>query len=167
MFNKILVANRGAIAARVLRTAHAMGIRTVCVYSEADQGLSYLEQADETYCIGESAPDRSYLNQAALINVLLKSGADAVHPGYGFLSENADFAQAVQDADACFIGPQPRWLAAMGHKTRARELMAAHGMPMGAASPVLTGSPAEQLRTVAHVGFPVLIKPAGGGGGLA
>ncbi|OZI38188.1 biotin carboxylase [Bordetella genomosp. 10] len=164
--NKILIANRGAIAARVLRAAQAMGLRTVCVYSEADRGLPYLDQADETYCIGESAPAASYLNQAALMKALRESAADAVHPGYGFLSENAEFAQAVQDAGACFIGPSPRWLAAMGHKTRARALMASHGMPMGAASPVLTGTPAEQLRAVEAVGFPVLIKPAGGGGGI-
>ncbi|MFC4273850.1 acetyl-CoA carboxylase biotin carboxylase subunit [Achromobacter aloeverae] len=165
-FNKILIANRGAIAARVLRTARAMGLRTVCVYSEADRTLPYLAQADETHCIGEAAPAGSYLNQEALLDVLRKSGADAVHPGYGFLSESASFAQAVQDAGACFVGPAPRWLDAMGHKTRARELMAAHGMPMGAASPVLAGTPAEQLRAVERVGFPVLIKPAGGGGGI-
>ncbi len=166
MSDKILIANRGAIAARVLRAARARGLRTVCVYSEADRDLPYLAQADETYCIGASEPAASYLNQASLLDVLRKSGADAVHPGYGFLSENAGFAQAVQDAGACFIGPSPRWLAAMGHKTRARELMAAQGMPMGAASPILAGSAQEQRQAVERIGYPVLIKPAGGGGGI-
>ena len=166
MFSKILIANRGAIAARVLRAAQAMGLRTVCVYSEADRGLPYLEQADEAYCIGEATPAQSYLNQAALIDVLDRSGADGVHPGYGFLSENAAFAQAVQDAGARFIGPSPRWIEAMGHKARARALMAEHGMPMGAASPVLAGSAEEQLLAVERVGFPVLVKPASGGGGI-
>ena len=132
MFHKVLVANRGAVAARVLRALKSLGVRTVAVYSEADADLPYLAMADEAYPIGEADARSSYLNQDALLDVIRRSGADGVHPGYGFLSENAGFAERVIAAGAGFIGPSPRWIAAMGHKTRARDLMAAHGMPMAA-----------------------------------
>jgi acetyl-CoA carboxylase biotin carboxylase subunit len=166
MFHKVLVANRGAVAARVLRALKSLGIRTAAVYSEADAGLPYLEMADETHAIGEADPARSYLNADVLMDVLRRCGADGVHPGYGFLSENAAFAERVQASGCCFIGPSPRWIAAMGHKTRARELMARHGMPMGTSSALLDD---DERRTLAHaalVGYPVLVKPAGGGGGI-
>ncbi|NML43380.1 biotin carboxylase [Ramlibacter sp. G-1-2-2] len=166
MFHKVMVANRGAVAARVLRALKSLGIRSVAVYSEADAGLPYLALADETCAIGESDPRASYLNADRLLEVLRESGADGVHPGYGFLSENASFAERVMASGAGFIGPSPRWIAAMGHKTRARDLMAMHGMPMGKSSALLDEDEARTLAEAAGVGYPVLVKPAGGGGGI-
>ncbi len=166
MFNKVVVANRGAVAARVLRALAEMGIRSVAVYSEADAGAPYLEMAGETFAIGPAAPWESYLNEDAHLEVIRKSRADALHPGYGFLSENAGFAQKVTDAGARFIGPSPRWIDAMGHKTRARELAASHGMPVARGSGVLPADPDGVLAAAREIGFPVLVKPAGGGGGI-
>lgn len=166
MFEKVLIANRGAIAARVLRSLRDMGIRSVCVYSEADRDLPYLAEADETYCIGEAAPAASYLNQSLLLETMRQCGADAVHPGYGFLSENADFAAKVHAAGATFIGPSPRWIEAMGHKTRARKLMAEQGLGMGLSSGVLPNDPEAIVAAAQAVGYPVLVKPAAGGGGI-
>jgi acetyl-CoA carboxylase biotin carboxylase subunit len=166
MFHKVVVANRGAVAARVLRALKEMGIRSVAVYSDADAGAPYLERADESHAIGPAAPRESYLNQDALLGVLRKSGADGLHPGYGFLSENAAFAQRVLDAGARFIGPSPRWIERMGHKTRARELAASHGMPMSRGSGVLPADKEEIAAAARAIGYPVLVKPAGGGGGI-
>ncbi|WP_295857689.1 biotin carboxylase N-terminal domain-containing protein [uncultured Xylophilus sp.] len=166
MFQKVLVANRGAVAARVLRALRTMGLRSVAVYSDADGKASYLAMADETVHLGAAEPAASYLNQDALLAALRRTGADALHPGYGFLSERADFAQRVIDAGVAFIGPSPRWIDAMGHKTRARALMARHGMPMARSSAVLDGDPAAALRAAEAIGFPVLVKPANGGGGI-
>jgi len=166
MFNKVVVANRGAVAARVLRALKEMGIRSVAVYSEADAGAPYLEMAGESYAIGPAPARESYLNMDALIDVARKSRADGLHPGYGFLSENAVFAQKVTDAGARFIGPSPRWIEAMGHKTRARELAASHGMPMSQGSGVLPADQDSILAAARAIGFPVLVKPAGGGGGI-
>ena len=166
MFNKVVVANRGAVAARVLRALNEMGLRSVALYSEADAGAPYLEMAGESYAIGPAPARESYLNQDALLAVLRKSGADGLHPGYGFLSENAAFAQKVTDAGARFIGPSPRWIEAMGHKTRARELAASHGMPMSKGSGVLPADRDATLAAARAIGFPVLVKPAGGGGGI-
>ncbi len=166
MFHKVLVANRGAVAARVLRALKALGIRTVAVHSEADAGLPYLALADEVHAIGEADPRASYLNADVLLEVMRASHADGVHPGYGFLSENAAFAERVQASGACFIGPSPRWIEAMGHKTRARDLMSTHGMPMGASSGLLDEDDARTLAEAARIGYPVLVKPAGGGGGI-
>jgi acetyl-CoA carboxylase biotin carboxylase subunit len=166
MFSKVVVANRGAVAARVLRALNAMGVRSVAVYSEADAGAPYLEMAGEAYAIGPAPARESYLNQDALIEVLRKSHADGLHPGYGFLSENPGFAQKVVDVGARFIGPSPRWIEAMGHKTRARELAASHGMPMSKGSGVLPADKEATLAAARAIGFPVLVKPAGGGGGI-
>lgn len=166
MFKKVLVANRAAIAARVLRALRIMGIPSVAVYSEADAQLPYLAQADQSYCIGGAEPVQSYLNQDALLRVLRESGADAVHPGYGFLSENPGFARRVQAAGAVFIGPSPQWIDAMGHKTRARDLMRRHGMPMAPCSELLDGDPAQARRLARQIGYPVMVKPASGGGGI-
>ena len=161
MFSKVVVANRGAVAARVLRALHEMGIKSVAVYSEADYGAPYLEMASETYAIGAAPARDSYLNQDVLLDVLKRAGADGVHPGYGFLSENAGFAQRVEDAGVRFIGPSPQWIDAMGHKTRARELAAQHGMPMSKGSDVLPAEPAAILAAARAIGYPVLVKPAG------
>jgi acetyl-CoA carboxylase biotin carboxylase subunit len=166
MFSKVVVANRGAVAARVLRALNAMGVRSVAVYSEADAGAPYLEMAGEAYAIGPAPARESYLNQDALIEVLRESHADGLHPGYGFLSENPGFAQKVVDVGARFIGPSPRWIEAMGHKTRARELAASHGMPMSKGSGVLPADKEATLAAARAIGFPVLVKPAGGGGGI-
>jgi len=138
----------------------------VAVYSEADAGAPYLAMASETHAIGPAPARESYLNQDTLIAVLKKSGADGLHPGYGFLSENAGFAQKVLDAGSRFIGPSPRWIEAMGHKTRARELAASHGMPMSQGSGVLPADAEATLAAARAIGFPVLVKPAGGGGGI-
>lgn len=166
MFQKVLVANRGAVAARILRCLNQLGIRSVAIYSDADKELPYLALADETYHVGPSEPQASYLNQEALIAIMQSSGADAVHPGYGFLAENARFAKAVEAAGSRFIGPCGRWLDVMGHKTKARALMAAAGMPTSAGSDVLPVDFSSALAVAHQIGFPVLIKPALGGGGI-
>src|SRR5436190_4348464 len=166
MFNKVIVSNRGAVASRVLRALNEMGIHSVALYSEADAGAPYLAMASETHAIGPAPARESYLNQEAIIGVLRKSRADGLHPGYGFLSENADFAQRVIDAGARFIGPSPKWIDAMGHKTRARGLMTQHGMPMSQGSPVLPMDNDAILKAARDIGYPVLVKPAGGGGGI-
>jgi acetyl-CoA carboxylase biotin carboxylase subunit len=166
MFNKVLVANRGAVAARVLRALNAMNIHSVAVYSEADHHAPYLEMASQTYAIGPAPARESYLNQDTIIDVLKQSGADGLHPGYGFLSENAGFAQKVIDAGAQCIGPSPKWIDAMGHKTRARDLAAQYGMPMSQGSEVLPDDNDAIIAAARKIGFPVLVKPAGGGGGI-
>jgi acetyl-CoA carboxylase biotin carboxylase subunit len=166
MFQKVLVANRGAVAARVIRALHQLGIESVAIYSEADRDLPYLAMASETYEVGPAAPAASYLNQDAILDVLRRSNADAVHPGYGFLSENPQFARRVIEAGASFIGPSPRWIEAMGHKTQARNLMAEMGMPMCQSSGILSGDWESNLDAANKIGFPVLIKPATGGGGI-
>ncbi|MEM9681731.1 MAG: biotin carboxylase N-terminal domain-containing protein, partial [Pseudomonadota bacterium] len=162
---KVLIANRGAVAARVLRSLRALGVKSVIVYSEADAQAPYVEEADEAYAIGPAHPRESYLNQDALIDVMRQSGADAVHPGYGFLAENPDFAERVAKEGGTFIGPSPRWISAMGHKTRARDLVAEHGMTVGGGSRVLGGDD-DPVAEARQLGFPVLIKPAAGGGGI-
>ena len=166
MFNKVLVVNRGAVAARVLRALNAMSIPSVAVYSEADHHAPYLEMASQTFAIGPAAARESYLNQDTIIEVLKKSGADGLHPGYGFLSENAGFAQRVIDAGSRFIGPSPKWIDAMGHKTRARDIAAQYGMPMSHGSDVLPDDNDAITAAARKIGFPVLVKPAGGGGGI-
>ena len=166
MFNKVLVANRGAVRARCCARSTKWASASVAVYSEADAGAPYLAMASETYAIGPAPARESYLNQDTILDVLRKSHADGLHPGYGFLSENAGFAQRVIDAGARFIGPSPKWIDAMGHKTRARELAAQHGMPMSQGSDVLPAEPDAILAAARAIGFPVLVKPAGGGGGI-
>ena len=166
MFNKVIVANRGAVASRVLRALNEMGIQSIALYSEADAGAPYLAMANETYAIGPAPARESYLNQELIIEILKQSHADGLHPGYGFLSENAGFAQRVVDAGARFIGPSPKWIDAMGHKTRARELAAQYGMPMSKGSPVLPMDNELILKAARDIGYPVLVKPAGGGGGI-
>ncbi len=166
MFSKVLVVNRGAVAARVLRALNAMNIPSVAVYSEADHDAPYLEMASQTFAIGPAPARESYLNQDTLIDVLRQSGADGLHPGYGFLSENAGFAQKVIDAGSSFIGPSPKWIDAMGHKTRARDIAAQYGMPMSQGSDVLPDDNDAIIAAARKIGFPVLVKPAGGGGGI-
>ena len=165
-FGKVLVANRGAVAARVLRALSQMKIPSVAVYSDADAAAPYLALAGETVRIGTAPARESYLNQDALIAALQATKADGVHPGYGFFSENAEFARRVNAAGAIFIGPSPSWIDAMGHKARARALAERYGLPMAPASGVLGRDPAAILEAAERIGFPVLVKPAGGGGGI-
>jgi acetyl-CoA carboxylase biotin carboxylase subunit len=166
VFDKVVVANRGAVAARIIRALRTLGIRSVALYSEADRDLPYLAAADEAHLLGPPESAGSYLNQDAIIDVLKRTGAGGLHPGYGFLAENAGFAERVIATGARFIGPSPRWIEAMGHKTRARELMARHGMPMGPSSDMLSDTPENALAEARRIGFPVLVKPAAGGGGI-
>jgi acetyl-CoA carboxylase, biotin carboxylase subunit len=165
MFRKVLVANRGAIASRVLRALAMIGVPSVAVYSDADAQAPYLAMAQETFRLGGPAPLESYLNRDALLDVLARSGADALHPGYGFLSENAAFAEQVEARGARFIGPSPRWIDVMGHKTRARDLAARSGLAVGAGSELIGDASAAQ-RSANAIGYPVLVKPAAGGGGI-
>ncbi len=165
MFSKILIANRGEIACRVIRTARRLGIRTVAVYSEADADAQHVRQADEAYPIGGPRPADSYLRGDAIIEAARKSGAQAIHPGYGFLSENADFADAVAAAGLVFIGPSGASMRKMGSKAGAKELMQAAGVPV---VPGYTGedqSPQLLQREADRIGYPLMIKAAHGGGG--
>ncbi len=165
LFGKILIANRGEIACRVIRTARRLGIRTVAVYSQADADAQHVRLADEAYLIGGPRPADSYLRGGAIIDAALASGAQAVHPGYGFLSENADFADAVAAAGLVFIGPSGTSMRAMGSKAGAKELMQAAGVPV---VPGYTGedqSPDTLLRAAGRIGYPLMIKAAHGGGG--
>jgi acetyl-CoA carboxylase biotin carboxylase subunit len=162
---RILIANRGAVAARIIRAAHAQGLHAIAVYSEADRALPYLAAADEAHPLGPSPPRQSYLDQDRLLAVAHAARADAVHPGYGFLSENAGFARRVIAAGMAFIGPAPDLIEAMGEKTRARALMAAHGLPVARGSGVLADANAA-AHAASAIGYPVLVKPAGGGGGI-
>ena len=166
IFGKVMVANRGAVASRVLRALNSLGVASLAVHSEADSDAPWLALASETAHIGPSPARESYLNQAMLIETARRAKCDAVHPGYGFLSENAGFAQAVEDAGMRFIGPAPKWIEAMGHKTRARELAATYGWPMGRGSGVLPTDRDSILAAAEEIGYPVLVKPAAGGGGI-
>ncbi|HTP94933.1 MAG TPA: biotin carboxylase N-terminal domain-containing protein [Burkholderiales bacterium] len=166
MFTKVVVANRGAVAARVLRALWELRVKSVAVYSEADYGAPYLELAGETHAIGPAPARDSYLDQDRLLEVIRRSGADGLHPGYGFLSESARFAERVNASGARFIGPSPKWIEAMGHKTRARALAAEYGMPVSAGSDVLPAEPEAALAAARRIGFPLLVKPAAGGGGI-
>ena len=166
LFSKVLVANRGAVAARVLRALNKLGIPSIAAYSEADRGAPWLELAGESVHIGGAPARESYLNQDALLAAAKNANADALHPGYGFLSENAAFATRVEGAGLTFIGPSPRWIDAMGHKTRARELAAREGLPVGRGSDVLPADRDAVLRAAEEIGYPILVKPAAGGGGI-
>ena len=163
---KILIANRGAVARSVIRAARKLGIQTVAIYSDADQDLKYLADATETYHVGESSALKSYLNQDKILEIARISQADAIHPGYGFLAENAEFAQRVEEAGLVFIGPRAELIRLLGHKTQARDLMREYGLPMVKSSPVLSGDPEEMRRYAQELGYPILLKPAAGGGGI-
>ncbi len=161
----VLVANRGEIAVRVLRTCHEQGLRTVAVYSTPDRAAPHVRLADEAYHIGPASAAESYLDQEAILDVADRSGADAIHPGYGFLSENADFAEACADAGIHFVGPPPEAIRAMGDKTAARQLMEEAGVPMAPGTTDAVRSTDEGERIAEEIGYPVLIKAAAGGGG--
>jgi acetyl-CoA carboxylase, biotin carboxylase subunit len=162
---KILIANRGEIAVRVIRTCRERGIRTVAVFSEADRTALHVRLADEAYGIGPAPSSQSYLAQEKIIEAARRAGADAIHPGYGFLSENAAFAEACAAAGLIFIGPPPGAMQAMGDKTAAKSLMAAAGVPMAPGTNEAVEDPTEAEGIAGTIGYPVLIKAAAGGGG--
>jgi acetyl-CoA/propionyl-CoA carboxylase biotin carboxyl carrier protein len=166
MFSKVLIANRGEIAVRIARACEELGIATVAVYSELDRDALHVTRADEAYLLGPGPASESYLNIDKLIEVINQSGAEAVHPGYGFLAENAAFAKALEDNGTVFIGPPASAIEAMGSKTRARELMHEAGVPIvpGTTEPVETIEDAEKIIDDT-IGYPVAVKAAGGGGG--
>ncbi len=166
MFSKVLVANRGEIAVRVIRALQEMSIASVAVYSELDRETPHAKRADEAYNLGDGPASENYLHIAKIIETAERCGAEAIHPGYGFLAENAPFAQACKEAGIVFIGPPASAIEAMGSKTRARELMKAAGVPIvpGTTEPVVTVADAVRIAK-AEIGFPVAVKAAGGGGG--
>ena len=166
MFEKILIANRGEIALRIQRACREMGIKTVVVHSEADRDAKYVRLADESVCIGPAASRDSYLNMPAIIAAAEVTDAEAIHPGYGFLSENADFADRVEKSGFVFIGPRPESIRLMGDKVSAKRAMIEAGVPVVPGSEgALPPDSAEILRIANEVGYPVIIKAAGGGGG--
>jgi 3-methylcrotonyl-CoA carboxylase alpha subunit len=165
LFSKILIANRGEIACRVIRTARRMEIATVAVYSEADRNALHVELADEAWPIGPAAARDSYLNIEAILDAARNSGAEAVHPGYGFLSENAEFAEACEAAGIVFIGPPASAMRTMGSKAAAKDLMQGHGVPLVPGYHDADQNPARLLAEAERIGFPVLIKASAGGGG--
>ncbi|MBY0342864.1 MAG: urea carboxylase [Sphingomonadales bacterium] len=164
-FDTVLVANRGAIATRIIRTAKAMGLRTVAVYSDADAGSLHVSAADEAVCIGAGPAAQSYLKVDAILAAAKATGARAIHPGYGFLSENADFAEACAAAGIAFIGPTPENIRTFGLKHSARALAEAHGLPLAPGTGLLTGAD-EAAEAAARIGYPVMLKATAGGGGI-
>jgi len=166
MFKKILIANRGEIALRIQRACREMGIKSVVVYSEADREAKYVKLADEAVCIGPAPSGQSYLHMPAIISTAEVTDAEAIHPGYGFLSENADFAERVEKSGFVFIGPTPEAIRIMGDKVSAKQAMIKSGVPCVPGSEgALPEDPKEIIRIARSIGYPVIIKAAGGGGG--
>lgn len=168
MFEKILIANRGEIACRIIRSCKKMGIKTVAVYSEADEGALPARMADEAYIVGAAPPQESYLNISKIIDVARASGAQAIHPGYGFLAENPAFAKACVEANLAFIGPSPDAIELVGDKLNALEAARKAGVPaLPRSGEIQEGASDEEVfKTASRVGYPLLLKPAAGGGGL-
>ncbi|HEY9730792.1 MAG TPA: acetyl-CoA carboxylase biotin carboxylase subunit [Drouetiella sp.] len=165
MIQKVLIANRGEIALRVIRACHELGIRTVAVYSQADADSMHVQMADEAFCIGPHQSARSYLHIPALISTALVTGADAIHPGYGFLSENAHFAQICADHRIKFIGPSVQAINMMGDKASARETMRAANVPVVPGTEGLVTNEAEAFKIADEIGYPIIVKATAGGGG--
>src|SRR5881396_1553785 len=165
MFEKILIANRGEIALRIQRACRDMGIKTVVVHSEADSEAKYVKLADESVCIGPAASSASYLNIPAIISAAEVTNAEAIHPGYGFLAENPDFAERVDKSGFVFIGPQAETIRLLGDKVNAKQVMEKAGVPCvpGSDGPLPDG-PEEALKIARKIGYPVIVKAAGGGG---
>lgn len=165
MFNKILIANRGEIALRIIRTCKELGIKTVAVYSEADRDSLHVTFADEAVCIGPPPSRDSYLKIPLVISAAQITGADAIHPGYGFLAENANFSEICQESDIKFIGPSSKMISAMGDKAFAKDTMKKNGVPVIPGSDGVIKSEAEGISLAHEIGFPVIIKASAGGGG--
>jgi acetyl-CoA carboxylase biotin carboxylase subunit len=166
MFDILLIANRGEIARRVIRTAKSMGIRTVAVHSDVDAGLPFVTEADEAVLLGGATPAESYRNVDAILRAAKDTGAQAIHPGYGFLSENADFARAVVDAGLIWVGPSADVIDRMGDKINARNLMQDAGVPVAAGTREPVGDPDRALAAAERIGYPIMIKASAGGGGM-
>lgn len=164
MFSKVLIANRGEIAVRIIRACHEMGISTVAVYSEADKDALHVSLADEGYCIGGAQVADSYLNMAAILTIAVETGAQAIHPGYGLLSENAKFASLCEQCNIAFIGPSSEMISRMGDKDQARKTMWAAGVPVTPGCDVISNAD-EALAEAEKIGYPLLIKAKAGGGG--
>lgn len=165
MFNKILIANRGEIALRIIRACREMGIKTVAVHSTADSDAMYVKMADESVCIGPAPSSESYLNKSAIISAAVVTNADAVHPGYGFLSENAEFAEMLEAHGIEFIGPTPEHIKKMGDKVEAKRTAIEYGIPVVPGSDGALDNVSDALKTAKQIGYPVIIKAASGGGG--
>src|SRR4051794_18315324 len=165
MFDKVLIANRGEIALRVLRACKELGIATVAVHSTADSDAMHVRLADESVCIGPPPSRESYLNIPNIIAAATIAGADAIHPGIGFLAENSKFAAMVEEHGLTFIGPSPEHIALMGDKVTAKDAARSVGLPLVPGSPGVVGAEAEAARFAAEIGYPVLIKASAGGGG--
>lgn len=165
MFNKVLIANRGEIAVRIIRACRVLGVKTVAVYSSADADALHVQLADEAVCIGPAQSAKSYLNQAAIIGAAQITHADAIHPGYGFLSENADFVRACLDNDITFIGPKPECIDSMGNKSAARSTMMAAGVPVVPGTKRGLHTVEEALEEARKIEWPIMIKASSGGGG--
>ncbi|HID39735.1 MAG TPA: acetyl-CoA carboxylase biotin carboxylase subunit, partial [Calditrichaeota bacterium] len=165
MFKKILIANRGEIALRIIRACHEMGIATVAVHSEADTDSLHVRFADEAICIGPAQSTDSYLRTVNLMTAAEISGADAIHPGYGFLAENAEFADMVNSSNIKFIGPTAEMIRNMGNKSMAKDLMKKAGVPVVPGSEGVLSSLEEGKKLVEGIGFPVILKAVSGGGG--
>src|SRR6185312_5856613 len=165
MFRKILIANRGEIAVRLVRGCRDLGIAAVAVFSDVDRAGLHVLLADEAYRLGPAPAAESYLSIARVLEAARASGAEAIHPGYGFLAENAEFAAACRDAGIVFIGPTPESMAALGSKTAARGLAKAHNIPILEGTVDAVGSLAEAAAVAARIGYPVMLKAAAGGGG--
>lgn len=166
MFDSVLIANRGEIALRILRACRVLGLRTVIAYSDADRHASYLELADQALCIGPAAPQHSYLKQSAILAAAEVSGAQAIHPGYGFLSENPEFVEQVQQAGLHFIGPSAACIRQMGDKVSAKRAMRLAGVPCVPGPDTSLPEDTDLVQAIAHdMGYPVIVKAAGGGGG--
>jgi acetyl-CoA carboxylase biotin carboxylase subunit len=166
VLESVLVANRGEIARRVIATARRLGVATVAVYSEADASLPYVREADEAVLLGPPPPADSYLNASAVLSAARRTGARAIHPGYGFLSENAGFAQQVMDEGLLWIGPPPEAMEQMGDKINARNLMEEAGVPVAPGSKKPLTDPDAALAEAGRIGYPVMVKAAAGGGGI-
>src|SRR5437868_4519159 len=165
MFSKVLIANRGEIALRLIRACHELGVRAVAVYSDADARAPHVRAADEAIHIGPAASSESYLKGERIIEAAKRTGAEAIHPGYGFLSEREWFARAVRNAGLVWIGPPAEAIAAMGSKTAARTLAIAHGVPVVPGTTEALTDLDNAQRTAAEFGYPILLKAAAGGGG--
>src|SRR5690554_1555311 len=165
MIKKVLIANRGEIACRIIRTCKEMNIETVAVYSIADQESLHVQLADEAICIGAATSSASYLNMNNIIEAAILSRCDAIHPGFGFLSENAKFARLVEECNLIFIGPKPEIIEMMGNKIKAKDTMKKAGIPVIPGSNGIVSSQYEALEIAKEIGFPIIIKAAAGGGG--
>ena len=162
---RVLIANRGAIARRLVRAMKDLGVESLVIYSEADEGSAYIDEASSAVRMDGNRPDETYLNKEAILEIAKKHGADAIHPGYGFLSENASFARQVKNSGLLFIGPDPDLIEQMGEKVKGRETMAVHGFPVFPGSEALENM--ENIDELARgIGFPLVVKPSGGGGGI-